>query len=85
VRSVTVSGNPTKAWPVRWHHYGTGNPADDERFFFSADGHELVRIEWGPRYGNCISERCDRETALSGLPGNLSTVIPRQPGGATGR
>ena len=75
-RSIRVFGREHLAWPVRWRHYGSGDdPSEDECFYIDA-GRRLLRLDWGPRYGNCVTEICDRATALAGLPAAVSRSLP---------
>lgn len=63
-QAVMVDGQATGVWTYAWRHYG--HSAGEERFHVDADG-RLVRIDWGPTYGNCWAERVERD-ALDAIP-----------------
>jgi hypothetical protein len=69
-RTVTVCGEQVPAWGFAWRHYGNRKPEEDEHYYLN-DERELVRIDWGPGYGNCACERMDKERILKSIPKHI--------------
>ncbi|MCC6573015.1 MAG: PDZ domain-containing protein [Planctomycetes bacterium] len=66
-RKTKHLGKDVAAWCFAWRHYGAPNDAEDEKFWVD-DERRMLRIDWGPRYGNCWCELVNGPGDLKGLP-----------------
>ncbi len=70
-RKTTVDGEEIEAWCFAWRHYGSRKDEEDEHYFVS-DDRRLMRIDWGPNYGNCWCELVPEERVLEGVPEHVT-------------
>lgn len=67
--TVTVDGADVDTWCFAWHHYGE---VEGTEKFYVSDDRRLVRVEWGPGYGNCNAELVEAEHVLDGVPEHVT-------------
>lgn len=69
-KETVYLGNKVKAWCFAWRHYGAPSDTEDEKFWLD-DERRMIRIDWGPRYGDCWCELVAGPGELKGLPAHV--------------
>lgn len=71
---IKTGGREVEAWSFAWRHYGTRSPDEDEKFFVTED-RKLIRMEWGPGYGNCWADALPKDRVFDGIPAHVMAGV----------